>query len=839
MQRAPKIFFLLLLLFPFTANAQKENSYRFYSVNEVAAETQKDVIELLQKATSSKWEKVNSEKEVTNGIVLKISNHPSFNVKESFRLQSDGSSLLTISSVSAEGLMFGIYKHLRLLGFKFYLPDDLYTIIPTIQNPFGTKKDIIDQPFVQIRNFVGTGGFGTGNSDTDKSVERSWNLWKLRNGFGAAYHLSGHRGEDFILSNKETLKKNPAWLAKPLSGDDQKDMIIKLNYFNKQALDFYTDWTIQPFTRKDYKLPPKNVSDFQSIEPSDGGNFINEFTTGKKLPSPSNQVYAAANLAAQKLDKLFPNHPNIGVNVYAYSSHAEPPTFPLHPRVFVQLVPYQFQNVAFGPSFIRLWSEKVKRFGIYDYLNYADAQYDLPGGITLEETMLRLIHSIKSGSEGTTYETSYSKFATGVPLWVIGRYLTDGDADWKKNLDQFSKDLYQGGAPFIKELFSLFYLKGSFTPDQLWNASDLLTKASIVKGDKVYNDRIAELKQYLYFIHLVFQSRNEQVGSFADRQLPLLQYAWKLYETRIIHSYRIMQLVCYAFLNWNSSDPKYKEYHQIHLDWFPESERSKTTWSKLSQNFSPQEVEKNFQLIKSRYSKTEDRASFTMNEVWKAVNEAGYKPKKEFVFSGNYSLRTHFNIAATKTTRVKIRYKLTSTTENARITLSGIDQNYTTATAYMLTEKEKEFSFTIPAGENYFFVHAADYVSYRMQVTIDDGLIYFSGSPRMIMAFYKKFGDEDPAYTYDPGYFPSYFFMPANSTSLLYKVQLNNLAILSPSGKTYPSRVLVQEHAGFETRQFSFPKEESGKIWKSVVLGNFNYSLISIPDQYFLIEPKK
>jgi hypothetical protein len=68
---------------------------------------------------------------------------------------------------------------------------------------------------------------------------------------------------------------------------------------------------------------------------------------------------------------------------------------------------------------------------------------------------------------------------------------------------------------------------------------------------------------------------------------------------------------------------------------------------------------------------------------------------------------------------------------------------------------------------------------------------------------------------------------------------LNALGITSPSGKTYPSKVLSHEEAGFETREFSFPTSESGKLWKAVVSGNYNYSFINIPDQYFLLEANK
>ncbi|RZK00851.1 MAG: hypothetical protein EOO46_20865, partial [Flavobacterium sp.] len=195
---------------------------------------------LLEKSTGKNWQIADINKTVSTGIILKIADHPAFTVKENYRLVSDGSNLLTITATSKEGLTFGFYKYLRTLGFKFYLPGEEYSIIPSVSNPFGKKTDQVDKPFLQIRNFFGTGGYGTDNPDPDKSVEKEWELWKLRNGFGNAYELEGHRGENFILENKETLQKNPSWLVKPLTGNSQTDQSIKLDYTNKEALNFYT-----------------------------------------------------------------------------------------------------------------------------------------------------------------------------------------------------------------------------------------------------------------------------------------------------------------------------------------------------------------------------------------------------------------------------------------------------------------------------------------------------------------------------------------------------------------------------------------------------------------------
>lgn len=817
-----------------TAGAQ---SYSLFTPPDLSKELQQDFIYLLSQSTRENWQITTDDKKVKKGIVLKIANRPEFTTKESFHLQTDGNKILIISSASNEGLIFGFYKHLRLLGFKFYLPDELYTIIPSLAHPFGTKRIITDQPFLQIRDFFGTGGLGSGNSDPDKSVEKAWRLWKTRNGFGSAYQLAGHRGENFILENKKQLKQNPQWLVSPLTNNDHADQAIKLNYLNKNALNFYVDWTIASFTRKDYKTPPPNFTDLVSIEPSDGGGFLNNLPANakKQLPSISDQVYGAANLAAEKLDQLFPNHPNIGVNLYAYSSHAEPPSFELHPRVFVQIIPYQYQNIAFGPSFVKLWAAKAKRFSLYDYFKYTDSQFDLPGGITLDETIKRLVHSVQNGSEGTLYETSLSKFATGIPLWVIGRYMADGNSDWQKNLDVLIQDLYPGSQQHIKELFNLFYANPSFTVNQLGNAVDLLQKATTGTKGKLIDSRLSELKQYLQFIHLVYQSRDLKNGSPDQRLLPVAQYAWQLYETRIVHSYRIMQLVSYAFLNSNQAEQKFQFYQQLHRDWFPETPKQKAAWNKIDQGVPRAETEKNFELLKGLYKTSVSPLSYNFNDVLREM-PGKYKASKTIVLGGNSNARGYVGIYTEKPSTVKIKYVLTG--EAPKVTISTVDKNYSAPSAITIDKTSGEMSLKLPAGETTVFMNAKAGTTYRMEIKTENGIFFFDGAPRGIMAFYKKLSDPYEAYTYDPHFYPSHMFMPKGITTVSYKAQLNTLQITSPTGTKPVTRLLQKEAGDFETREFDIKETEAGKIWKVFIPGNFNYSMLNIPNRYLLLEEK-
>jgi hypothetical protein len=827
-----KIYILLALAYPFLSFAQ-QTSYSINFPSDFPADPKADIVNLLNRATSKQWE-VSDKKDPLKGIVLKYKDNPGFKTKESFRVESNGIDLLTISSSSTAGLIFGMYKHLRTLGYKFYLPDELYTITPSVKKPFGPKKDIVDQPFLQVREFFGTGGFGSGRTDPDNSVEKSWNIWSLRNGFGSAYSLAGHRGENFVLENETKLASHSEWLASPLKKDGSLNTEVKLNYLNKEAVDFYTDWTIGSF-KNNFKIPAPNITEFVSIEPSDGGGYPNDFgPSNKKLPSISDQVFGAANLAAAKLDRLFPDRPNIGVNLYAYSSHAEPPTFALNPRVFVQIIPYQFQNVAFGPAFIKRWASKAKRFGLYDYYKYPDSYWDLPGGLTIEELMKRAIHAAKSGSEGTSYESSYSKFSTGVPLWILGQYMGSGNPDWEPNYDHLIIDLYGAAAPAIKKLFGLFYRQPNFNLAQLRTATNYIRQAINEAKDERIIQRINELKLYLVYIYMYFESQDEKNGNLEQRSLPLTKIALTLYEKKIIHSYRIMQLVSYGFLNAKTSDASLaSRYHRLHILTFPETDDPDAYWKK-NYTYSMPELSKMFDDIGLNQNLTEPASVSSISDQIK-VSKLSYKSKNKITIRGNAYVRGYFSLFAEKPTTITLNWSLTN--DQGKVpsaTISGTDLSYQAVYDYPLSGNSGNISVSLPAGKSDFFINASTGSTYTLEMQLNGAYCFFGSSPRGKMQFL----DENGTHSYDPKIYPSYFYMPENVTEVQYRVQSDALKIIAPSGVTVKTKLIRTGSDTFEIRSFVPSSDQKGKFWKAVINNNYNYEMLNIPDVYFLFQEK-
>ncbi|HEY0434831.1 MAG TPA: hypothetical protein VGC95_13235, partial [Chitinophagaceae bacterium] len=546
--------------FPLPGNAQGASFQKITYPSSFPIEIVNDVQNLLHSCTGRAWDVSGADgKTAISGFILELNTSNSYKTGESCMITGDGSTFQRFEAPTTNGLIYGIYKYLRDLGFRFYLPDDLYTITPNIRSVY-QKCHRVETPFLRIREFFGTGGFGSGKTDPGKSVEKAWQLWKWRNGFGAEFYLSGHVGETFNLDNADQLVRHPDWTATPVKKNGSVDQTTKLNYFNADAVNFFTDWALRKFTAKSYQPPPAYIRDMVSVEPADGGGYITKAPRGSRLSSVSDQVFNAANVAAAKLDRLFPNQPNIGVNLYAYSGHADVPSFKLNPRVFVQIIPYQFQDVAFGPTFIRRWAAQVKRFGLYDYFKYPDASWDMPGGYTLDELMKRAVNAVDAGSEGTTYETSDSKFSTAIPLWIVGRYFCTGDENWEQAYNTLITDLYGSAGPAIKRLFSIFYRQVQFDAGSFNSAVEDIANARQQVKDKNVSARIDELQLYLSYVYLRLNSQDTKNGNLQERLLPLAKMAWTLYQKKIIDSYRIMQLVSYSFLNAPATE-KGVDYH--------------------------------------------------------------------------------------------------------------------------------------------------------------------------------------------------------------------------------------------------------------------------------------
>src|SRR5207249_10931352 len=125
----------------------------------------------------------------------------------------------------------------------------------------------------------------------------------------------------------------------------------------------------------------------------------------------------------------------------------------------------------------------------------------------------------------------------------------------------------------------------------------LVQQAEKANHDQIVATRIYEIKLYLAYVQLYFESQDEKTGNPEQRYLPLEKMAWTLYQKKVVDSYRIMQLVAYTFLNAKPTDPVLAEhYYQIHLLTFPETSNADAYWRK-NYKYSPDEIDRIYNRI--------------------------------------------------------------------------------------------------------------------------------------------------------------------------------------------------------------------------------------------------
>jgi len=387
----------------------------------------------------------------------------------------------------------------------------------------------------------------------------------------------------------------------------------------------------------------------------------------------------------------------------------------------------------------------------------------------------------------------------------------------------------------IRKLFDLFYRKVQFGPSQIKECLYYIEEAEKLAEDKRVSVRLNELKSYMAYVYLYSAAQDVKNGTLEQRLLPVEKMAWTLYESKIIHSYRIMQLLSYNFLNAQTPDKALSEYYyKLHLKTFPDSDDPDAYWRK-DYTYSPTEIANILTNIgATRTLGSEIYSGEIVDQI--AASKSNYKPKSKITLEGNFTVRGYFSLFAEKPSNIAISWHLSNSQQDLpSATISGTDKDYNAVYDYPIKGQSGKISISLSKGESYFFIHASPNTTYELKIELNTVYCFFKGSPRGKM----NFRDEKNNYTYNPSSYPSHFYIPQNAKEVQYKVQLNSLKIISPNGTQAKTELLKTfPDGGWEIRSFTPPPNQRGKFWKAVINNNYNYEMLNIPDVYFLFEEK-
>jgi len=538
------------------------------TTKEIAA----DLSNWLGQVTGKTFETINTQTEIPkSGIILLNVNSRLVAAdardrlkdkgKEAFVLRSEGDARLWIVGNTDLAVRHGAYHYLERLGCRWYLPNDHWKIIPSLQS-ITLNINRVDAPVYRSREFFGTGGFGGALAiDPKMTLQATWEQWKSFNRLGGEIRLSGHTGEAFNTAHKKELAAHPEFLAeingKRQSLEGPSEIITKPCISNPELRRLYIDWTLARF-KNTYEADPEGPSSWGvSVEPADGAGQC-ECEQCKKIGkgSDSDKVFFLANETAKAVSAKYPGKK---VSLLAYGDHAAVPSFSLEPNVSVWVTPYAFQRTGLtGDELLAAWGKQRKELGLYHYFAIPDWSNCLPaldyrGALS---TQIRRWH--ENSVDALQGESSFSAGNVGIFWYVASRLLWDPSADTDALLNDFYTKSFGPAAPPMRRMLERWCDYGQYMlcEHELGLTFRDLQEALRLAPDDATRSRINDFAlyvQYLRLWHEYEESRRttKPAENEKDREqvaAALLDHCWRIYGSAMVHSYRMHMLIVKRYL---------------------------------------------------------------------------------------------------------------------------------------------------------------------------------------------------------------------------------------------------------------------------------------------------
>lgn len=610
---------------------------------------------------------------------------------EGFFIKSD-SGKTVIFGYSEKALANGLFYYLDKIGFKWYLPGEIWTIRPNSIDQNLQINEVITPDF-KLRDFFGSGGFQVNHViDPQNQRKKVWNQWKARNRFGGSQKTWGHQWQAFIQRNKKTILAHPEYLAEVKGKRVKIKNSAKLCVSNKALQKLFVEDRIKQYEANRKKFgdeDPKGQG--VGVEPSDGYGHC---TCGPciAMGSISDRVYYLANETAREISKKYPK---AKVGLLAYASHADTPTFDLHPNVDVTIIPAGFHDVAPGPIFIKKWKDKLKKpMNLYDYWSIPIWKLDLPG-FDLYGVDNRMRFWFESGVNGASIESSYSKGSIGLALYQLSKIGWDVNKTSESIMSEFLKDCFPNSAAPMESIFRRWSDGFDFEIDQPYCLKDIEEASALAKGE-LEIERVEEWKKYIHFVGLMaeFKALKKKSPERIKKANEVFEFMWSIYDTYMVHS---------TFTQFSVTH-QHEKNQDLQVNWtLNKKMMNPRVWSKIKSpssktldNLIKQDISSHPILFaEKQYAKKETIQPRTSGKLKK--REIGEPVKVNVRLSHNYSIYLDKNESFSSSFKLK-NYKPGKSYVRAMI----VKGNDPTPVLYKeLTPESENFTFS-PSSAGYY-----------------------------------------------------------------------------------------------------------------------------------------
>lgn len=535
----PAIFSYLILTFSclpvFGQQYFDQSIYVSKDLPPVVMESVEDMAYWLQKSSGKKYTIKQTDKFLDKGIQVAWAKEMALSDSQKQALNKDGQSFYlcirenncaTIIGTGIHSFNNAIYTFLHELGYRWYMPGDAWTIVPT-SFPKNLQISKIYTPDFQGRFYAGTGGVNAiPGTDPKNTFKQDYNLWNKRNRFNSDYKIKGHSGHLFYNENKKILDAHPEWFC-----NGKINRYGRMDISRPEVVKLFTQWALTQ-AKQDEPFPTIG------IDPSDGAGGKDDCLPANMpvIKTWSDKYFWLANQVANKLDK---KDNKTQVQLYAYANHAATPSFALEKNVYPIIIPYAFQGITSPDNFIRSWSKKIdgRPMGIYDYWNITQWSSGIPQmNIYSIPEKLRLwkLYNVTS----INLETTNGKGSTGHALWLAGQVMWNTNISFDSLYKDFLNKSFGPAAPDIKNMYDRWSKNYQQEMEVDLSLHDL-AKASSKTKDKAIHARLNELKAYVHYLKLFYDYKAAPKSATAYERL--VSYVHAIHYLRLLQSSALLE----------------------------------------------------------------------------------------------------------------------------------------------------------------------------------------------------------------------------------------------------------------------------------------------------------
>jgi hypothetical protein len=547
---------------------------------------------------------------------------------EGFIIRSDGASLYLIAQEPL-GVQHAVSTFLFQLGCRWFFPGETWTVIPRMATIEGSW-DLRQRPDFHSFRHMSTGS-GLNPPQQDEGF-----LWRAMNRWGGPEHMrTGHTW--YGIDPQKDFDLNPEWGALVTRDGVTERRRNKPCYSHPQVLDRIIEHARGRAQRGELRIslsPPDGLgycecercfAVFEGGTPTEIHRvWYATRPDGTLVNVTSETLFRMINTVAEALEQDFPH---VLIASHAYSAYSHPPTFKLHPNVYVNVATSFHRSPMSLEQILALWRQRTSRMGIYDYWSVYQWDWDNPDpGHTRDsfdpevqslftdpaelrphrlQRNIQLYHA--SGATTLRTETSNNWGARGLSYYIGSQLLWDVHADVNELIRDFYQKAFGPAAEPMQRYYELWYgpevvvlpgtspTRGPQRP--LWNRDDpsgsrqtleqamlhLDAAERLVINAPAYRDRIDHLRMYMLAMYL--RLREWEATQIGDPQQILdairdeLTFSGRLIATNMVHTR--------ALLN-KRYNRLYRQHEQLWQD-LPEMQ-GKAGWRKVGTTPSRDEV---------------------------------------------------------------------------------------------------------------------------------------------------------------------------------------------------------------------------------------------------------